>query len=238
MIKEYKNIGKVEFVKSNKAKRIRISIRPLKGIRLTVPKNVSIKDAEKFLIEKENWIIKNLKKVQKVEDKKTIFTENTDFKTKNHVLKISKSYLLDRQVSININKTQTIVKYPQKNNIKEEWIQNSIIKAITETYRMEAKQYLPKRITELAEKHNFKFSKVSVRIAKGRWGSCSGIDNISLNVFLMMLPDELIDYVILHELCHTIEKNHSHRFWKLLEKVSPNSPTLKKEIKNYSPSVF
>ncbi len=116
--------------------------------------------------------------------------------------------------------------------------QEYIRKGIIEALRNEAKNYLPERTDILAQKFGFKYEKVSVRNAKTRWGSCSGKNNISLNIHLMRLPEYLSDYVILHELCHTIEKNHGKKFWTLLDKVTGNAKRLDKELNNYNPNIF
>ena len=100
-----------------------------------------------------------------------------------------------------------------------------------ETLRKEAKKILPVRLEELARKHGFKYGKVAIRNAKTRWGSCSWRNNINLNLHLARLDNDLIDYVILHELCHTVEKNHSVRFWALLHKHLPNATELRKRLK-------
>jgi hypothetical protein len=76
---------------------------------------------------------------------------------------------------------------------------------------------LVERLEELADLHNFKYNKVSVRNQKTKWGSCSAKGNISLNINLTRLPAELTDYVILHELVHTRIKNHSKKFWAELD---------------------
>ena len=100
-----------------------------------------------------------------------------------------------------------------------------------ELLRKQAKEYLPKRLEELAQKHKFKYNSLRIKNVKTIWGSCSGKNNINLNLNLMKLRPELIDYVILHELCHTIEKNHSKKFWDLLEKNLPTAKVLRKELK-------
>ncbi|MCL5734486.1 MAG: M48 family metallopeptidase [Actinobacteria bacterium] len=72
---------------------------------------------------------------------------------------------------------------------------------------------------ELARIHGFHMSRVSVRLQKSRWGSCSRTGTLSLNVKLLFLPPELVEYVLLHELCHTVEMSHSDRFWSLVESI-------------------
>ena len=89
-----------------------------------------------------------------------------------------------------------------------------------EEMRVRAKQILPLRLLELAKLHNFVYSKVFIKNNKSNWGSCSAVNNINLNVRILLLPDHLQDYVILHELCHTCIKNHGKQFWDLLNSVS------------------
>lgn len=100
-----------------------------------------------------------------------------------------------------------------------------------EALRKEAKKILPQRLEELAKKHGFKYEKVAIKNAKTRWGSCSYRNNINLNLHLARLDSDLVDYVILHELCHTIEKNHSARFWALLHKHLPDATERRKRLK-------
>ena len=81
-----------------------------------------------------------------------------------------------------------------------------------------AKVILKNRLEELSEIYGFKYNRVFIRNQKTRWGSCSGKNNINLNINLVRVSNELQDYVILHELVHTKIKNHSIRFWKELDK--------------------
>lgn len=100
--------------------------------------------------------------------------------------------------------------------------------------KISALEYLPDRLHTLAALYNFTYSSVKISKGKSRWGSCSSKKNISLSLFLMKLPLHLIDYVILHELCHTEEMNHGPRFWELLDKVcGGNAKALRKELKMY-----
>jgi len=102
-------------------------------------------------------------------------------------------------------------------------------------YRFEARKILPPRINELALKHGFQFNKITIRNNKRNWGSCSSKNNISLNLQMMKLPDELIDYILLHELVHTKIKNHGPLFWsKLDEFTNLRARELSKQVRKFS----
>ena len=99
--------------------------------------------------------------------------------------------------------------------------------------RRAAKRILSARVAHIAGLHGYTFNRITVRSQQTRWGSCSGADNISLNVKLLLLPDELRDYIILHELVHTRVKNHGPDFWDELLKVEPKARKLAAEIGRY-----
>ena len=82
---------------------------------------------------------------------------------------------------------------------------------------------MTRRLKQLAEKHGFTYSKVFIRNQKTRWGSCSHKNDISLNIKLVCLPNDLLDYVILHELVHTRKKNHGKGFWVMLDRYMGNA---------------
>lgn len=96
-----------------------------------------------------------------------------------------------------------------------------------------AKSYLPHRTMELASELGFSYARVSCRHQKSRWGSCSHRNAISLNIELMRLPQRLRDYIIVHELTHTIHKHHQDKFWDYLEKVLPWALKLDREMKQW-----
>ena len=103
-----------------------------------------------------------------------------------------------------------------------------------ETIRKEAKEYLPQRVEQLAEQLGFSYSDVRVKNLSSRWGSCSTNNRINLNIHLVRLPQHLSDYVILHELTHTIHKNHGKDFWQVLNNLTDGkAEQLRVEIRKY-----
>jgi len=94
-----------------------------------------------------------------------------------------------------------------------------------------AKLLLTKKIYRLAEQYGFVFNKLSIRNQRSRWGSCSSFNNINLNIKLVKLPEELINYVLLHELVHTTIKNHSKAFWIELDYYVGDAKKLDKKLK-------
>jgi len=88
--------------------------------------------------------------------------------------------------------------------------------------KIKTRKQIIARLQQLAKQYGFTFNKVSIRNQRTRWGSCSAKGNISLNIKLVVLPLELFDYVILHELVHTGIHNHSRQFWKELDKYVGN----------------
>lgn len=99
--------------------------------------------------------------------------------------------------------------------------------------RAEAKAYLPARLRELADRNGFRFNQVRIKHNVSNWGSCSVKGNINLNLNLMRLPEELRDYVMLHELCHLKHLNHGPEFHALLESVCPEHRRLQRQLKDY-----
>ena len=81
--------------------------------------------------------------------------------------------------------------------------------------------YIPKRVEYFAKKMNVSYGKITIRNQTTRWGSCSSLGNLNFNCLLMLLPADVMDYVVVHELCHRKEMNHSPRFWAEVERVVP-----------------
>ena len=230
------NVGDVSFRKNKKSKNVRIAIKPVKGVVVTLPYYVSYRYARNVVERKKDWILNHLPKIREIENEASLFTEETEFYTKYRKLFVIPEKI--SSVKIIINEEEIIFKYPQNINVKSKEIQDLIKQTIIKALRIEAKAYLTRRTSVLANQLNFKYNKVFIKNNKTLWGSCSGRNNINLNLHLMRLPDHLIDYVIIHELCHTVEKNHGIRFWRLMDSILGDAKSFSKELRSFSIQIY
>lgn len=95
----------------------------------------------------------------------------------------------------------------------------------------EAVDYIPGRVSFYARKMGVRYGRITIRNQKSRWGSCSNKGNLNFNCLLMLAPPEIIDYVVVHELCHRLEMNHSPAFWAEVERVLPDYKKYRKWLK-------
>lgn len=109
-------------------------------------------------------------------------------------------------------------KETQGESVESEYLTNEEIKKLAD----KALQHIPKRVSYYAKQIGVTYGKITIRNQKTRWGSCSSKGNFNFNCLLMLTPSEVIDYVVVHELCHRKEMNHSVAFWAEVEKVIPN----------------
>lgn len=176
---ELSRVGTVLFERSRRAKRISVSIRPFKGVRVAVPYGVSFEAAQSFAQSKASWISKHLIKMERLELRAKLLSADDP---------------IDRQA---------------------------------------ARKILVDRLDYLAKQHGFNYNRVFIRNQKTRWGSCSTQNNINLNINIVRLPQELIDYTILHELVHTRVKNHGKRFWHQMDILLGDAKKIDKKLRAY-----
>ncbi len=136
-----------------------------------------------------------------------------------------------------VTRQRIIIKLPLEESISDQSTQQLIRDNVIKVLRKEAKEVLPSRLKDLATRYNFHYEKIRFSHSSGRWGSCTSAGTISLNIALMKLPDELIDYVLIHELCHTKHMNHSQNFWDEVKKYDSHYLLHRRQIKKYTPTV-
>jgi len=109
--------------------------------------------------------------------------------------------------------------------------------AICRWLNRRARKELTARLAALSREHGLDFGKLSIRQQRTRWGSCSRQGNISLNARLLLMPPDAVDYVLLHELCHTRRMDHSRVFWELLESHDPNCKSHRRLVRDSAKSL-
>lgn len=251
--------GEIKLSKYKKSKYLRIKISQKAEVSLSMPHFVTYDTALEFLEEKRAWLKAEINKLdlEKAQlkfikpdavieipdiqghgdDDQITKAIDLDYKTKFHKLELIPCDL-DR-VSHRISTNKIKVYYPKVLSSKHEFVKDGIDEALREALRREAKMFLPRRLKEFSLKHNLRYKSLSLRDTKTRWGSCTHDNKINLCIHIMKLPDELIDYVLLHELAHTRVKNHSKAFWDLLsELLGQDSKKLDAKLKNFTTEII
>ncbi len=159
-----------------------------------------------------------------------VFSPESEFHTATFSLRIESKNV--RNYHAKLHERVLTITCPNISNFSEVKVQSIIRNCIEQTMRHEAKRMFPEMLRVLAEKHGFIFTTLKINKSRTRWGSCSSKKGINLSYFCLLLPQYLIEFVMLHELCHTIEMNHGERFWQLLDKVTGNrAKALTEELK-------
>lgn len=155
---------------------------------------------------------------------------------KNHQLAIIFTGMV-KQAEASVTRQRIIIKLPEGQHPSDQSTQQLIRDTVIKVLRKEAKLLLPLQLKHLSNAHGFHYIKIRFSHSSGRWGSCTSSGTISLNIALMKLPDELIEYVLIHELCHTRQMNHSPAFWEEVKKYDPHYLLHRRQIKKYTPTV-
>lgn len=205
-------------VKRSSRKSVAIKITEKGEIFVLCPLKFANKKIDEILQEKSNWIKTAL---LKLEEKAERYKEFYDY---NKVMFLGKIYSVERFTNyVRIGH----YRYKIKKNTS---IKNILKKWLTE----QANSFILNRLDELSDKYNLVYRSSKIISARKKWGSCDNLRDININFRLVMLPIECIDYVLIHELCHTIHMNHSLKFWREVEKYVPNYEDLKQVMKQNS----
>lgn len=227
---EHPEVGLVLFKKNPRSKRITLKVKTDGQVVVTLPQSVAYRSAEPILHQNIAWVKQQLEKARRTQKAK-LLTEGSCFQIRNKSLSIQVTE--ESELRVRRNVTQMDILVPQIWAFESSFVQESLKNLITELLRVEAKSYLPQRTKILASQKGILINNVRVKKVKTRWGSCSSKSNINLSLYLMLLSDDLIDYVILHELAHIKHQNHSTAFWTHLENLLPGAKQLDKQLNQY-----
>ena len=223
-------IGKIKIYKRKRNQSLRLTVAADGAVRLTMPLWMPYRVGLAFTDSKRVWIA-----TQSSQRKRPTYFNGMKVGKSHHL--VLKRGQINETVKTSVLKTTVSVTYGIYDSPTDDFVQEAIQAACLRALRRQATLLLKQRLDQLASAHNIPYSKLAIKLMKGRWGSCDQNKKIVLNLFLIQLPWEFIDYVILHELTHTKVLRHGPDFWDELEKVEPKARQLRKAIKMYRPSL-
>ncbi len=199
---------------------------------MRVPSKLKIQYIEKFLIEKQNWIITKLDLVNKNTPDKVI----REFSQGEKLLFLGSEYVIKHipingnRLKVNLRNTTFEIYHPKdfSFHLNDKTIRNRI----TKWYRNKAEKIINERISIYESKLEVKPLGIKIRSYKSRWGACRENGQITFNWKLIQAPIQIIDYVVVHELSHLVHLNHSKEYWNLVRRYSPNYKAHKNWLKN------
>lgn len=222
-------IGTVQVTKRRRSRRLRLRISSDGAVHVSIPYWVPYRSAVSFVTEKRSWITQHQPQRQLI--------ENGCIIGKHHDVVVKRLDGAD-QPRTRVTNNSIVLRLPVGADALSAQAQAELARAAKRALVKQAQQILPVRVAELSRRYDFSYQSLRFRAMKSRWGSCSSNQDITLNVFLMQLDDDLIDYVILHELLHTRIPAHGKIFWSELERYVDDLAAKRKRMKSVEPALM
>ena len=198
----------------------------MKDGRVIVKAPKSLKDdvIDKFVLDKQKWLNSKLAIIKSTKEQ---FSDCINYQA---------SLVYGEKYQIYVGEVKRVMCDSRRKCIvvSNKLNKNEAIAKIKNWYKVKAKEIVLSRIEHISHFIKIQYNSVKLSNAKGKWGSCNSKRNITINWRIVMLSPELIDYIIIHELCHIKEMNHSQSFWKMVGMFLPGYMDLRKKIKKYS----
>ena len=191
-----------------RARRYILRVRPDGTLRVTVPRGGSRRQAEAFVEQNSKWIDRERSRVRR-EHSPVEWHDGSEIMYRGQLVRIAVEEQYDRREVRFGDRTVTVAAGAD------------VRSAVEAELRAIARAELIPRLEALAETHGLQLGRVTIRNQRSRWGSCARSGNIALNFRLIQMPPDVCDYVLIHELMHIRQQNHSRRFWKLVAAVCP-----------------
>lgn len=194
---------------------------------ISAPLFISDEKIKEILKEKEIWIAHKLKQIENTIREKADFTKGVMLLGKRyniniHNVKYNSLKIIFDKSNFNIYIPESLTNEDKLRSIKD---------LLVKWYKQQARRIFIERVNYYSRMLKVSPKRMAVKDQKSRWGSCSSKGNINLNYRLIMAPIEIIDYVVVHELCHLVHLNHSKEFWKLVEEILPDYIKCKEWLK-------
>ncbi len=220
----------VEVRISARARWMRVEVHSRGLVRLVLPAGADESRAAAFLERRKSWIRRHLARADALKevlpDRKLVHGAKLPLLGRNLVLDLGKGRVRAGRLGDSL-----IVTVPTPTS------ERSVRAAVEGWYRREAREILPPRVAAIAKRHEIAYGRVVIRSQKSRWGSCSTTGTISLNWRLLLAPEEVVDYLLCHELAHRKEPNHSKRFWRQVERMCPGWQAHDRWLTRYGPGL-
>ena len=227
---------KIKIIRSNR-KSISIEFKPGMDILARIPRRLGDKELSEFIHTKQSIIIKKYQEISKIAHKKIAETYSDIYRQGAKIPLLSEFITIDFEIMV--EKKSAMIRLETIDEIK-------ILKVITPVsdidnirncivswYRNYAKTLLTNKVKEFSRFMNIEINRIAIREQKTRWGSCSSLGNLNFNWKLIMMPEPIIDYVVVHELAHRKQMNHSKEFWAEVGKVLPDYKERRAWLKKY-----
>ncbi|PID61392.1 MAG: hypothetical protein CR986_02850 [Ignavibacteriae bacterium] len=204
------------YIKRRNSKKIKIRVNNKSIVNISLPYYCTYFEAKLFVNKNRAWILDNVNRSEKNNNNFYYLGENISIQKKYITNNISFNYILhDNQLTLFTNNPDD-----SDELLFSKWL------------KIKAEEYIPNRVNLFAKKYSFNYNNIKIKNLMSRWGSCSSKRNLSFNQKLMCFNTNVIDYVIVHELCHLKQMNHSQKFWNLVSEIIPNYKQLRKELNN------
>ena len=217
----------VEFVRIRRARRYIVRVRYDGTVRVTIPRGGSRAEGARFLQTESRWI---------EQERARILAAHVTPSWTDGATMMLRGGLVTLHITEEIQGRLTI-QYGDRAVIASR-TNGSVRSAIESDLRTLAREEIGRRLYELAAEHKLIVSGLTIRNQRSRWGSCSRTGRIALNYRLVQMPPHVSDYVIVHELMHLKEQNHSRRFWRLVEKACPDFRDAERWLRRHGPGLL
>ena len=221
---------------SRKAKRVLLTIDPRQGLVVVLPARLDPGCIPNILREKRAWIEKHRDSILQAAARnrsRDLVPDRVRLRALGTQLKVQLHTNGDSMVSLREVGAEVLeISGPKRIDpgeaaaLLQQWLKHK------------ARAVLPGWLDHLAKRYGLRYSRVSIRCQKTRWGSCSSKKTISLNSKLLFLPPRLVEHVLTHELCHTLQPNHSPAFWDLFQQLQPEAPACHRRLKRLRPEII